>query len=74
MKVIISAAGTGGHINPGIAIANKIKKEDLGLSKNKKFGVCDYKDNIVLPFIFDEIEINADKKVIGKINSKLYYN
>ena len=25
MKVIISAAGTGGHINPGIAIANKIK-------------------------------------------------
>lgn len=27
MKVIISAAGTGGHINPGLAIANKIKKE-----------------------------------------------
>ncbi len=28
MKVIISAAGTGGHINPGIAIANKIKQEE----------------------------------------------
>ncbi len=28
MKVIISAAGTGGHINPGIAIANKIKEEE----------------------------------------------
>lgn len=28
MKVIIACAGTGGHINPGIAIANKIKKED----------------------------------------------
>ena len=28
MKVIISAAGTGGHINPGIAIANKIKEKD----------------------------------------------
>ena len=28
MKVIIAAAGTGGHINPGLAIANKIKKED----------------------------------------------
>lgn len=28
MKVIIAAAGTGGHINPGIAIANKIKQED----------------------------------------------
>lgn len=25
MKVIIAAAGTGGHINPGIAIANEIK-------------------------------------------------
>lgn len=28
MKAIIAAAGTGGHINPGIAIANKIKEED----------------------------------------------
>ncbi len=28
MKVVIACAGTGGHINPGIAIANKIKKED----------------------------------------------
>lgn len=28
LKVIIAAAGTGGHINPGIAIANKIKKEE----------------------------------------------
>lgn len=27
MRVIIAAAGTGGHINPGVAIANKIKKE-----------------------------------------------
>lgn len=28
MKVIIAAAGTGGHINPGIAIANKIKERN----------------------------------------------
>lgn len=28
MRVIISAAGTGGHINPGIAIANKIKEQE----------------------------------------------
>ena len=28
MNVIITAAGTGGHINPGIAIANKIIKEE----------------------------------------------
>jgi len=32
MKVIIAAAQTGGHINPGIAIANKVKKEN----KNSK--------------------------------------
>lgn len=30
MKVIIAAAGTGGHINPGIAIANKIEQEEKG--------------------------------------------
>ena len=28
MKAIIAAAGTAGHINPGMAIANKIKEED----------------------------------------------
>lgn len=28
MRVIIAAAGTGGHINPGIAIANKIMQEE----------------------------------------------
>lgn len=30
MKVIIAAAGTGGHINPGIAIAGIIEKENPG--------------------------------------------
>ena len=28
MRVIAAAAGTGGHINPGIAIANKIKEKE----------------------------------------------
>ena len=28
MRVMIAAAGTGGHINPGIAIANKIKEKE----------------------------------------------
>ena len=28
MRVIIAAAGTGGHINPGIAIANEIKRQE----------------------------------------------
>lgn len=29
MRAVIAAAGTGGHINPGIAIANKIKEKEL---------------------------------------------
>lgn len=29
MKAIIAAAGTAGHINPGLSIANKIKEEEL---------------------------------------------
>lgn len=28
MKVVIAAAGTGGHINPGLAIANKIMEKE----------------------------------------------
>ncbi|MBO5005617.1 MAG: glycosyltransferase, partial [Clostridia bacterium] len=28
MKVIIAAAGTAGHINPGLSIANKIKEKN----------------------------------------------
>ena len=28
MKVIIAAAGTAGHINPGLAIANKIQEKE----------------------------------------------
>ncbi len=28
MKAIIACAGTAGHINPGLEIANKIKEED----------------------------------------------
>ena len=28
MRVIVAAAGTAGHINPALSIANKIKKEE----------------------------------------------
>ena len=28
MRVIVAAAGTAGHINPAISIANKIKEEE----------------------------------------------
>ena len=37
MRVIIAAAGTAGHINPGLAIANKIKKEE---NKKAEFNVA----------------------------------
>ena len=32
MKVVIAAAGTAGHINPGLAIAKKIQEEQKDLS------------------------------------------
>ena len=34
MKVVIAAAGTGGHINPGIAIANKIMEKEPDSQNN----------------------------------------
>ena len=34
MRVIVAAAGTAGHINPGLAIANKIKEEEKELINN----------------------------------------
>ena len=36
MKVIIAAAGTAGHINPGLSIANKIKETIKKLNKSFK--------------------------------------
>ena len=35
MRVIIAAAGTGGHINPGIAIANKINNAVPPVTKER---------------------------------------
>jgi len=35
MRVIIAAAGTAGHINPGLAIANKIKQEEKDVNKEE---------------------------------------
>ena len=48
MKVIISAAGTGGHINPGIAIANKIKEHEPD-SKIVFFGTDRGLENDLVP-------------------------
>ena len=55
MKVIIAAAGTGGHINPGLAIANKIKEEE----KEDK-----------LQEIIDDIRNKFGDSVIGFANEK----
>ena len=51
MRVIISAGGTGGHIYPALAIANKIKKENknaeilyIGTSNRNK-RVCVFKES-----------------------------
>ena len=45
MKVIISAAGTGGHINPAIAIANKIKEDLKKVFPEVEFIVSEYNTN-----------------------------
>ena len=47
MKVLLSGGGTGGHVYPAIAIANKIKEENpdasrenaLVIEKTKKAGI-----------------------------------
>ena len=48
MRVIISAAGTGGHINPGIAIANKIMEHEPD-SKIVFFGTDRGLENDLVP-------------------------
>ena len=42
MRVMVAAAGTAGHINPAISIANKIKQEEkdseiIFIRYNKRF-------------------------------------
>ena len=43
MKVVIAAAGTAGHINPGLAIANKIKQEE---PKSEKIGRASCRERV----------------------------
>lgn len=80
MKVIIAAAGTGGHINPGIAIANKIKEEepdskiifvgtDRGL-ENDLVPRAGYELKKINAYGFDRhINLNNIKKMIKTIKS-----
>ena len=48
MRVVIAAARTGGHINPGIAIANKIKQEEKD-SKIMFIGTTEGLENDLVP-------------------------
>lgn len=81
MRVVISAAGTGGHINPGLAIANKIKemnpKSDIvfigttrGL-ENDLVPRAGYKLKTIEAYGFQkEISLKNFRNVIKTFNSK----
>lgn len=81
MRVIISAAGTGGHINPGIAIANKIMEHEPD-SKIVFFGTDRGLENDLVPRagyelrrieaygIQPKLSFKNFKQIIRTINSK----
>jgi len=75
MRVIIAAAGTGGHINPGIAIANKIKQEEKD-SKIIFIGTTRGMENDLVPRAGYELKtINAyglSKKISIENIKKMY--
>jgi len=72
MKVIVAAAGTGGHINPGIAIANKIKEKEPA-SEIIFIGTNRGLENDLVPragFELKTIEAYGLKKSISPTNIK----
>jgi UDP-N-acetylglucosamine--N-acetylmuramyl-(pentapeptide) pyrophosphoryl-undecaprenol N-acetylglucosamine transferase len=80
MKVIIAAAGTGGHINPGIAIANTIKQKEpdseiifIGTSRgleNDLVPRAGYELKQIDAYGFDRhINLENIKKICKTINS-----
>ncbi len=75
MRVIIAAAGTAGHINPGIAIANKIKNEQKD-SKIIFIGTTRGLENDLVPRAGYELRtINAyglSKKISFDTIKKMY--
>ena len=65
MKVVFACAGTGGHINPAIAIANIIKSRE----KNSKFlfiGTKDGLENKLVKNAGYEIKHIRTGKIINK--------
>lgn len=75
MKVIIAAAGTAGHINPGFAIANKIKEENPN-SEIIFIGTDRGLENDLVPkagYELKRIEVYGLKKEINIQNLKKIY-
>lgn len=75
MKVIIAAAGTAGHLNPGFAIANKIKKEEPN-SKIIFIGTDRGLENDLVPkagYELKKIEVYGLKKEISIANFEKIY-
>ena len=81
MRVIIAAAGTGGHINPGIAIANKIKEKDesseivfIGTTRgleNDLVPRAGYKLKIIEAYGFNRtISVDNISKILKTLKSK----
>ncbi|WXR62015.1 undecaprenyldiphospho-muramoylpentapeptide beta-N-acetylglucosaminyltransferase [Peptostreptococcaceae bacterium AGR-M142] len=70
MKVVVSGGGTGGHIYPAIAIANKFKKEDN--AQILYIGTKDGLESKVVPkeFDFKTIEVTYLRRKINFDNIK----
>ncbi len=72
MRVIISAGGTGGHIYPALAIANKIKEKDK-TSKILYIGTTNRMEKDIVPkagFDFIGIKIDGLKRSLSLKNIK----
>lgn len=75
MRIVISAGGTGGHIYPALAIANKIKEKD----KNAKIlyiGTTDRMEKDIVPkagYDYKAIKISGLKRSLSPKNIKSIY-
>ena len=73
VRVIISAAGTGGHINPAIAIANKIKEKEQG-SKIIFIGTTRGLENDLVPRAGYELRTITAHGLSKKMNMENFKN
>ncbi|MEG1179322.1 MAG: glycosyltransferase, partial [Oscillospiraceae bacterium] len=72
MKMIIAAGGTGGHINPAIAVANKIKEEQND-AQILFIGTADKMESKLVPaagFDFKTIDISGFQRKLSLENIK----